>query len=45
MRGMVSCMNAEMIMGLVIISAVALIMVIIGVCQFEKKDVPVGFGG
>ena len=38
-----SCMNAEMIMGLVIISIVALIMVIIGVCQFEKKNVPVGF--
>ncbi len=30
-------------MGLVIISMVALIMVIIGVCQMIKKDEPVGF--
>ena len=37
------CMNAGMTMGLVIISIVAFIMVIIGVCQFKKKDVPVGF--
>lgn len=43
MKGMVICINTEMIMGLVIISIVALIMVIIGVYQFEKKDVPVGF--
>lgn len=36
-------MNAGMIMGLVIISIVALIMVLIGVFQFIKKDTPVGF--
>ena len=30
-------MNAEMIMGLVIISIVAVIMVIIGISQFNKK--------
>lgn len=36
-------MDPEMIMGLVIISLVALIMIIIGICQFIKKDVPVGF--
>ena len=36
-------MNAEMIMGLVIISIVALIMVIIGISQFIKKENPVGF--
>ena len=36
-------MNAEMIMGLVIMSFVALIMVTIGICQFFKKDEPVGF--
>lgn len=36
-------MSAEMIIGLVIISFVAAIMVIIGVCQMVKKDVPVGF--
>ena len=36
-------MNSEMIMGLVIITIVALIMVIIGVSQYGKKDVPVGF--
>lgn len=43
MKGMVICINTEMIMGLVIISIVAFIMVIIGVYQFEKKDVPVRF--
>lgn len=32
-----------MVFGLVIISIVALIMVIIGVCQMRKKDAPVGF--
>lgn len=36
-------MNAEMIMGLVIISIVAVIMVIIGISQFNKKENPVGF--
>ena len=36
-------MEAGMIMGLVIISIVAGIMVIIGLCQILKKDVPVGF--
>ena len=36
-------MNAEMIMGLVIISIVAVIMVIIGISQFSKKENPVGF--
>lgn len=36
-------MNAEMIMGLVIITIVASVMVIIGVTQYCKKDVPVGF--
>ena len=36
-------MNAETIMGLVIISLVALVMLTIGICQFKKKDVPVGF--
>ena len=36
-------MNAEMIMGLVIISIVAIIMVIIGISQFNKKENPVGF--
>lgn len=36
-------MNAGMIIGLVIISVVALIMIIIGVCQVVKKDEPVGF--
>ena len=35
--------NAEMIMGLVIISIVAVIMVIIGISQFSKKENPVGF--
>jgi len=36
-------MNAEMIMGFVIISLVAGIMMIIGLCQISKKDEPVGF--
>ncbi|MCQ2521586.1 MAG: hypothetical protein MJ105_04330 [Lachnospiraceae bacterium] len=36
-------MNSEMIMGLVVISVVALIMVLIGISQFANKDKPVGF--
>ena len=36
-------MNAEMIIGLVIISIVAGIMIIIGLFQLSKKDNPVGF--
>ena len=36
-------MNPEMIMGLVIMSIVALIMLLIGIVQFMKKDGPVGF--
>lgn len=36
-------MNAAMIMGLVIITFVALIMVTIGLCQITKKENPVGF--
>lgn len=36
-------MNAEMIMGLIILSFVAAIMGLIGVCQVVKKDAPVGF--
>ena len=32
-----------MMIGLVIMSIVAFVMVIIGVYQFEKKNVPVGF--
>ena len=36
-------MNAETIMGLVIVSLVALVMLTIGISQFVKKDVPVGF--
>lgn len=36
-------MNAGTVIGLVIISAVALIMISIGFFQFIKKDVPVGF--
>lgn len=36
-------MNAEMIMGLIILSFVAAIMGMIGVCQVVKKDAPVGF--
>ena len=43
MKGLVIRMNAEMIMGLVIISIVAIIMVIIGISQFNKKENPVGF--
>lgn len=36
-------MNAETIMYLIIMSMVALIMILIGVCQITKKDAPVGF--
>lgn len=36
-------MDYGMIMGLVVISIVSLIMILIGVLQFVKKDVPVGF--
>lgn len=36
-------MDYGMIMGLVVISIVSLIMILIGVFQFVKKDVPVGF--
>lgn len=36
-------MRADAIMVLVIISIVAAVMVIIGVCQFCKKETPVGF--
>lgn len=36
-------MNAEMIMGLIILSFVAAIMGMVGVCQVSKKDAPVGF--
>lgn len=36
-------MNASMVMGLVIISFVAGIMIVIGLCQMLKKDGPVGF--
>ena len=43
MKGLMIRMNAEMIMGLVIISIVAIIMVIIGISQFNKKENPVGF--
>ena len=42
-KGQVIGMNAGMIMGLVIISIVAGIMIIIGIFQFSKKDNPVGF--
>ena len=37
------CVNAEMIMGLVIISVVACIMMLIGIFQINKKNEPVGF--
>lgn len=37
------CVNAEMIIGLVIISLVASIMIIIGLCQVRNKEKPVGF--
>lgn len=40
---MVIYINAEAIMGLVIISIVALIMIMIGICQIIKKEDPVGF--
>ncbi|MGN0515071.1 MAG: hypothetical protein ACI4GD_12410 [Lachnospiraceae bacterium] len=36
-------MNSETIVGFVIISFVAVIMVIIGLVQFNKKEEPVGF--
>lgn len=36
-------MNSEMVMGLIIMSIVSLIMIIIGICQMRKKDIPVGF--
>ena len=36
-------MSVEMIMGLIIISFVAAIMLIIGLCQVVKKDSPAGF--
>lgn len=36
-------MNPEMVMGGVIIFIVAMIMVAIGISQYVKKDVPVGF--
>lgn len=36
-------MNPGMIMGMVIISIVAMIMLLIGIFQIRKKDVPVGF--
>ena len=36
-------MNLGMIIGLVIISIVALIMIIIGISQYRTKDVPIGF--
>lgn len=36
-------MNPGMIIGLVIISIVALIMIMIGISQYRTKDVPVGF--
>ncbi len=36
-------MNPGMIIGLVIISIVALIMIIIGISQYRTKDVPIGF--
>lgn len=40
---LVICVNAEMIIGLVIISLVASIMIIIGLCQVRNKEKPVGF--
>lgn len=36
-------MNSGMIMGLIIISIVAIIMMAIGFFQFRKKEAPVGF--
>jgi len=36
-------MSAEMTMGFVIITIVAMIMVVIGMVQMTKRDVPVGF--
>lgn len=36
-------MSEGMMMGLVIVSLVAVIMIIIGVYQFGRKDCPVGF--
>jgi len=43
MKGWMNGMNAENIMGSVIISIVAGIMIVIGIFQFCKKDNPVGF--
>lgn len=37
------CVNAEMMIGLVIISLAASIMIIIGLCQVRNKEKPVGF--
>ena len=42
-EGLVMNINAEAMMGLVIISIVALIMIMIGVNQMIKKEEPVGF--
>lgn len=36
-------MSVDMIFGLVIVSLVALVMVIIGLCQVFKREEPVGF--
>ena len=36
-------MNAETVMGLAIMTLVALVMLTIGIYQFKKKDEPVGF--
>lgn len=40
---MVISLNAGMIIGLVIVTIVAMIMVLIGVFQYRKADMPVGF--
>lgn len=42
-KGLVICVNAEMVIGLVIISLAASIMIIIGLCQVRNKEKPVGF--
>ena len=42
-KGVVININAEALMGLVILSIVALIMIMIGVVQMLKKEGPVGF--
>ena len=36
-------MDVGMIIGLVVVSIVAGIMIIIGICQLNRKDNPVGF--